>query len=255
MISVVLAAHGSRDPRAASTVREIAVAVAVARPDVTVYDAYLEFDAPHLATVLDALPSSSRIIVMPLLLSSAYHARTDIPSVVDATCQPAQVGVDGGRPAHVLGGSASVEIADVLGEDRRIIAALRSRLGVHGADGLILAAAGTRKTEALAAIEMTAARLGAAEGVPCVAAYASGAGRSFAEAVELLRSAGARRIAMASYFLAPGVLHDRVLASAAECGISSGSQPLGATEEIINIITSRIPALANHSSRPARIPS
>ncbi len=226
---VVLVAHGSRDPRAAVTVRAIVRAVAAARPDVVVHDAYLDFDAPRLADVLAGL-ADRHVVVVPLLLSSAYHARTDVPAIVAAARER----------------GARIDVAAVLGDPdstESVVAALRRRLSAAPVDALVLAAAGTRDVAALAAIDEVAARLGTAASVPCLAGYASGAGRTVTDAIGALRSAGARRIGLASYFLAPGILHDRVLAAAAGATVVS-SDPLGSAPEVIEIISQRIAAAA-----------
>jgi sirohydrochlorin ferrochelatase len=231
MNHVVLAAHGSRDPRSSATVRAIARAVAAARPDLVVHDAYLDFDAPHLATVLDALVDQ-RVTVVPLLLSAAYHARTDIPTIV--------------RAARERG--ADVEIAEVLPDPRDggfdlIVSALRRRLALAGSgfdgsgfDGLVLAAAGSRDAEALAGIEAVAAAFGRAEGRRCVTGYASGAGRPIAEAIEQVRAMGARNVGVAAYFVAPGRLYDRIVEAAAGTVVS---RPLGDAPEIVSIVSRR----------------
>ncbi len=225
MTHVVLVAHGSRDPRAAQTVREIARAVAAARPDVTVRDAYLDFDRPHLADVLAEL-ADEHIMVVPLLLSAAYHARTDIPAIVEA--------------ARDRG--SWVEVSAILA-DQALVGALHRPVSGAAVDAIVLAAAGTRDVAALAAIDEIAAQLGRAASVPCLAGYASGAGRTVTEAIEALRVSGARRIGLAAYFLAPGVLHDRALSAAVGTTVLA-ADPLGAAPEIIDVISARIDDLA-----------
>jgi sirohydrochlorin ferrochelatase len=226
MTHVVLVAHGSRDPRSAVTVRALAQAVAAARPDVVVHDAYLDFDAPHLTAVLATL-ADEHVIVVPLLLSAAYHARTDVPGIV--------------ADARARGGS--IDIANVLGApdaSSRIIAALLRRLpATRPVDALVLGAAGTRDVDALTAIEALARELGQVAGVPCLAGYASGAGRSVPEAIGALTAAGARSVGLVSYFLAPGILHDRVLAAATDARVA-GSEPLGAAPEMVALVSARI---------------
>src|SRR5215475_15239811 len=49
---VVLAAHGSRDPRAAADTRRLVAAVGAARPDLRVRAAYLDFTDPALGAAL-----------------------------------------------------------------------------------------------------------------------------------------------------------------------------------------------------------
>lgn len=218
---VVLVAHGSRDPRSAATVRALARAVAAARPGVQVHDAYLDFDAPHLSNVLTDLRTAdlrtadlvsadggpavaAPVVVVPLLLSAAYHARTDIPSVVaTARAEGARIEV-----TNVLTGASG---RPGSGDANLMVDALRRRVRATGDfDGMVLGAAGTSNVEALATIDTVADALGRTEGLPCIAGYASGAGRPIADAIDVVRRAGARRIGIAAYFLAPGRLYDRI---------------------------------------------
>lgn len=58
-------------------------------------------------------------------------------------------------------------------------------------------------------------------------AYATGPNPSVADGVEGLRAAGARRIALAPWFIAPGRITDRVADWAAAAGVMM-AEPLGA---------------------------
>lgn len=231
---MVLVAHGSRDPRAARTTRSLVRAVAAARPDLRVRAAYLDHTAPSLGAELAALARAGRreAVVVPLLLTEAYHGRVDIPAVL-AEARAAGVAV-AVRRAPILGPAAGVE-----GE---LIAALRRRLGEPrgGLDALVLAAAGTRDPAGRRTVESVAAALGAAVGVPCRAAYASAAAPTPGAAVSGLRAAGARRVAVASYFLAPGRLYDRAVRGAVTAGAVSASEPLGAAGELVTLVLRRL---------------
>src|SRR5690606_4721018 len=108
----------------------------------------------------------------------------------------------------------AVSIADVLGPDRRLETVALRRLRACGVDpadpemGVLLAAAGSSHAPANAAVSTVAHRWGA------VAAFASAATPDVATAAASSRARGARRIAVASWFLAPGRLPDRVRAQA-----------------------------------------
>src|SRR2546421_442453 len=67
----------------------------------------------------------------------------------------------------------------------------RPEAGPGPVDGLVLAAAGTRDESALTMVDLVAQALGGAAGVPCLAGYASGVGRTTAEAVRALQADGA----------------------------------------------------------------
>ena len=81
---LVAVAHGSADPRAAATIGELmAVAARRARarglnaPDLRI--AYLGHAAPSLPQVMSTLGPGAPVTVLPLLLTAAYHSKTDIP--------------------------------------------------------------------------------------------------------------------------------------------------------------------------------
>ena len=93
-------------------------------------------------------------------------------------------------------------------------------------DAVVLAAAGTRDAAARTTIEWAAEALSARLSVPCAVAYASAAPPAAGAAVDLLRAAGARRVGMAAYFLAPGLLYDLAAGSAREAGAVAVAAPL-----------------------------
>lgn len=234
--SLVLVAHGSRDARAARSTHALARAVGAARPDARVATAFLDFEAPGLAAALreEASNGHPAATVVPLLLTAAYHGRVDVPGVL-RTVSELRVGL-----APVLGpvgGPQADGVALSL-----LVRALRRRLADVSAaapDGVVLAAAGTSHVDALTSVDLVADALGAALGVPCVAGYASGAGQSTAAAVADLRSGGAARIAVAAYFLAPGLLYDRAMSGALTAGAHVVAAPLGDAPEIAELVLRR----------------
>ena len=76
----MLTAHGSADPRSSANAHAIAGHLRRLLPDTAVQVAFCEQNAPNLADVLPDAPAGS--VVVPLLLASAYHARTDIPALI-----------------------------------------------------------------------------------------------------------------------------------------------------------------------------
>ncbi|WP_233508496.1 sirohydrochlorin chelatase, partial [Spongiactinospora gelatinilytica] len=76
---MVAVAHGSRDPRAAETVEELLDLVRRDRPGLPVRSAYLDHAPPTLGQALRGLPEA---VVLPLLLTEAYHSRVDIPAAL-----------------------------------------------------------------------------------------------------------------------------------------------------------------------------
>jgi sirohydrochlorin ferrochelatase len=234
---VVLAAHGSRDPRAAVDTAKLVAAVAGVRPDLHVRPGYLDFTAPALGAALDGRHGPTTVV--PLLLTPAYHARVDVPAVVAAardrglsvTTAPVLGPVDDRDPALGLLVRALVrrlaEAAGVAGQLRRSRA-------------VVLGAAGSRDHRALATVDRIAHALGDALGVPCRPGYASGVGEPVGHAVARLAADGADRIAYASLFLAAGRLPDRAATAADTAGVAIVAAPLVDAPELAELVGIRI---------------
>ena len=79
--SIVVAAHGSRDPRAIEEVETLVERMKARSPERTITYGYLEFARPTLAEgVRSALQAGTGPIVMlPALLFAATHAKNDMP--------------------------------------------------------------------------------------------------------------------------------------------------------------------------------
>jgi sirohydrochlorin ferrochelatase len=221
MITVVLAAHGSADPRSAANARAVANQIRYLRPGLAVRVAFCEWNTPRLADVLR--PGA---VVTPLLLANAYHARIDIPR------QLADCGVP-------------VRQADVLGEDGRLVSVLHERLaelGVSPLDsdlGVVVAAIGSTHAAANARTAAVAQMLKAGtQWAGTTTAFATGSGHSVAQAADKLRRRGARRVVIAPWFLAPGRLTDRVAKSTAAQGIPMAA-PLGAHRLVVETVLDR----------------
>ena len=211
-MTLILTAHGSADPRSSANARAIAGHLRRLLPDTEVRVAFCEQNEPNLADVLSEAPAGS--IVTPLLLASAYHARTDIPELI------AQSG-------------ANVCQADVLGEDPRLLQVVRERLSALGVSrfdaglGVVLASVGSSHPAANARTAALANTL--AEGTRWAGvqvAFATGQTPSVPEAVARLRADGARRLVIAPWFLAHGRITDRVAEFARAEGIAM-AEPLG----------------------------
>ncbi|WP_026423064.1 sirohydrochlorin chelatase [Actinokineospora inagensis] len=213
-------AHGSRDPRSAATVGRLLSGVRSLRPSLLVRGAFLDLSSPRVFDVLGELYADGHreVVVVPLLLGRAYHARVDLPGLLDEA--------QGALP-HL-----STTVTDVLGPDPKLEDALLARLGEVGVEpgdpelGVVLAATGSSHARANARVIDIAERWAHTRGWAGVrAAFASTATPDVAAAAAALRARGARRIAVASYFLAPGLLPDRVRAQAGPNAVVA--EPLG----------------------------
>ncbi|MFE2725708.1 sirohydrochlorin chelatase [Kitasatospora sp. NPDC059327] len=222
----LLIAHGSRDPRHAATVAALVEQVRVLRPGLETATAYLDHCAPRIPQVAGRLPDA---VAVPLLLNRAFHAKHDIPAALRSA-------------------GADLPVADVLGPSPLLLAALERRLAESGLDtssplvrartGVVLAAAGSSDPAADAATRALAAGWHEAGGWAGVeVAYASAGGPRVPEAVAALRSAGAQRVAVAPYLLAPGLLPDRIAAAAGDADVLA--PVLGASPELAGLLLRR----------------
>ncbi|MET0840352.1 MAG: CbiX/SirB N-terminal domain-containing protein, partial [Marmoricola sp.] len=172
------------------------------------------------------------IVVVPLLLSEAYHAKIDVPSqIAEATGRHPGLRI---RMTGILG--LEPTFLDVL--DRRLRDAL-SAARVRELDALVLAAAGSSDPLANQAMGRLARVWGARHKLPVTAAFASAAPPATGEAVRVFRAEGRRHVAVASMFLAPGFLPDRAAELALEAGAVAVSEPLGSDPELARTILAR----------------
>jgi sirohydrochlorin ferrochelatase len=251
---VVLVAHGSRDPRAAEHTEALTRAVAVAHPEWEVHASYLDHAGPRPLDVLGRLAAAGhrRAVLVPLLLTAAFHGKVDVPAVVgaareaglpiDVTLSDVLGPVPPGQSAPASSGLASTALVPVL-----LVDGLVRRLPTTDLDAVVLAAAGTRDATARRTVEDAAAALGARLGLPCTVAYASAAPPTAGEAVASL-SAG--RVGVASYFLAPGLLYDNAMASARAAGAVAVAPPLGDAPELVELVAARV-----HAATSAGLPA
>jgi sirohydrochlorin ferrochelatase len=256
---LVAVAHGSRDPRAAATVERLmsrvrAHAAARGLAGLPVRAAYLGHAAPSAGQVLGALPAGP-VVVLPLLLTAAYHSRTDLPAVLRAAATQ-RAGRPGGRAGGRAGGDLEISYGDPLGPHPLLIAALERRLaqaGVPAGPGtsVVLAAAGSSDPGARAAIARLAAQWQAARGWrEVVPSYASAAAPTPGAAVAALRAAGARRVVVASYLLAPGRFADQVRDQAVAAGAAAVSAVLGDAPELADVVLTRYAAALTRPAVP-----
>jgi len=275
-LAVVLVAHGSRDPRAAAATEALARAVRRAHPAWVVHAAYLDHAGPRPLDVLAALPAR-RTVLVPLLLTEAYHGRVDIPAVLEAAAGlpvtvtlagilgppaapslPAQhdpaVAAPGAAARQALVEAAApcvpgqrAAVARGGGVPAELIDGLVRRLPVDGLDAVVLAAAGTRDAVARATVGWAADALSARLGLPCTVAYASASPPAVVDAVDRLRAAGARRVGVSAYFLAPGFLYDLAARSARAAGAVTVADPLGDAPELVRLIAARVEAVVTHA--------
>lgn len=200
---LVAVSHGTRSATGRRTIAQLRLAVAAARPGLEVVAAHVDVQKPALDAVVARLAAAGRAcVVVPLLLSTGYHVRSDVDGPVSA--------------ARAAGGRAVAAAA--LGPDPLLVDVLCDRLAAAGArdeDAVVLAAAGSLAPQAVADVEQVLAALSARReqrgGGPVVAGYASAQEPTVPQACAALRSEHPdRRVAVVPYLLAPGVFSQRL---------------------------------------------
>lgn len=230
-MTLVLAAHGSRDPRFAHTAGRIADRVAERLPGVDVRLAFLDLNTPTVADTLQRL--TGNVTVVPLLLSDAFHARVDLPAIISAA-QQRNPGLDAVQTAP-------------LGADPRLAVVAADRLRqaeLLPGDGILSAAVGSTASSANAAAYRHAEQLAdLLDEHPVRTVFCTDVGRRDAQlqaAFEELRAAGARRFIVSPFMVSSGLLSDRLEhyldVHAPDYAVAG---PLGAHSRLVDVIADR----------------
>jgi sirohydrochlorin ferrochelatase len=219
---LVACAHGTREPAGRRVVGSLVAALREARPQLRVETAFVDVQPPRVGEVVRQAGVDGRhAVVVPLLLSGGYHVHVDIAEAV-------------------AGPGASA--ARALGPDPRLAAVLLDRLTEAGAtpdDAVVLAAAGSSDARAGADVEQVLAATRAVWGGPVTVGYGAKAVPGVPAALAAARAAHpGRRVVIASYLLAPGFFHDRLLAAGADLV----SAPLGADPRVAEVVLDRYDA-------------
>ncbi|HUQ56732.1 sirohydrochlorin chelatase [Lentzea sp.] len=201
-VKLVLAFHGTRDPRGVAVCSEIASMVAAA-VDVPVVVAYADVLQPDVRSGVDG-----PCVVVPVFLAAGYHVRVDIPAQI--------------------GARSDVVVTPPLGLDA--VPAVRDRLrqaGFRRGDVVVLAAAGSSDARALADVRRAASLVGAS-----AVGYVATASPRVADVVAGIVG---RRVVVASWLLAPGAFHG----SLASCGADVVAGPVGAHPLVVDALVRR----------------
>ncbi|WP_336048629.1 sirohydrochlorin chelatase [Streptomyces sp. CA2R101] len=262
--TLLVVAHGSRDPRHAAAVSALCARVRALRPGLRVEVGYLDFNAPRVPRVLERLSAEAEaegrraavsgrrggpgggvreVVALPLLLTRAFHAKSDIPAVL--------------RAATARLPLLTVRQAEVLGPSPLLTAALERRLaqagvrpGDRGSTGVVLASAGSSDPEASAVIAEIAREWRHTAGWCAVRpAFASASLPRTADAVRELRAEGVGRVAVAPYVIAPGFLPDRIAAGAREAGADVLAPVLGPAPELARLLLRRYDGAVRDGAR------
>ncbi|WP_306360169.1 sirohydrochlorin chelatase [Nocardia sp. CC227C] len=264
---MILVAHGSRDPRSAATMHALTERISAARPDLDVRLAFLDLSTPSVEQVVATVAADghSHAVVVPLLLGKAFHARVDLPGLL----------------AHAGARHPRLRLtqADVLGPDPLLVEVLRDRVLeslTAGSCGEALRSARIDATsiaasrvdvDAVAASPLTSGpHLGVA--VAAVGSSSTAANERTAQVARLLtahtgwsteicfatieptvtaalsrlRARGARQLLVAPWFLAPGLLTDRLATAAPDV---THTAAIGTHPRLVQVALDRFDAAAS----------
>jgi sirohydrochlorin ferrochelatase len=211
-MTLLVVAHGTRDPAGALVSSRLAASVAERVP-VPVELAYAGVRGPSVASVLRRV--AGPVVVAPAFLAAGYHVRVDVPGQIVAS----------GRDDVRLAAPPSVSAMVSAVVDRLLEAGFRS------SDDVVLAAAGSSDSAAVADVRRAAGLLSGLVGRPVRIGCIGAGSPTVAEAV-----AGCDgRVAVASWLLAPGVFHSRL----ARCGAAVVSAPVGVHSALVRELVSR----------------
>lgn len=228
--ALLLVAHGTREAAGAVVVERIAQLVRERVPMVEVRACYADVRGPTPADALAGLPGPC--VAVPMFLAAGYHVRVDVPGQLRSA----------GRP--------DVLIADAFGPDPMLVSAAAERLASAGSrrdDAVVLAVAGSSDVSAQADGALAARRLGRVLGGPVALATIAAGGPRVPEVVADLRAAGARRVAVASWLLAPGLFQRRL----DEAGADVVAAPLADHPAVPGLVVARYRSALAEAARSA----
>jgi precorrin-8X/cobalt-precorrin-8 methylmutase len=213
--SIVVAAHGSRDPAALREVETLLALMKGHGPRTTITHGFLEFALP---TIDDAVREvieggASRVVMLPALLLAATHAKNDMPGELALLKrQFPDVEFHFGAPTELH------PLLLQLSQQRIVEAEACSRRTVRRADTcLVVVGRGTNDPDANSAVSKLARML--EEGMGFGASFVCYAGTAAPDLADGLRRAarlGCERVVVFPYFLFDGVLVKRIYSAADE---------------------------------------
>lgn len=229
---VVLLSHGSADPRARLACDLLARRVGH-RLGAFIAQATLDLDRPRLDGAIAYLHSKGihDLVVVPMLLTTAYHATHDVPMFAAAT-----------RASHP---HARITMANPIGADPHLLRGLDAVLKAAGHrpspdTAVVLASAGSsfaaaRSRHAALALEWRTHGWGAS-----AVAFASGPGPRVSAAVADLRDAGYADICVSPFLIAPGAMSQRIAAAARDAGAHAVTGTLHSTDAAMEVVLRRV---------------
>lgn len=219
--TLVAVAHGTRDPHGPAAVEGLLDGVRLHLPDIEVVGAYVELVRPSLPDVLRRLRRPA--VVVPLLLSTGYHVRTDLPAAAARARAP-------------------VVLAPPLGPSPLLAEALLGRISAAGAepgDPVVLGAAGSSDPAAAQAVRHAARLLARRWAGPVTTGFLSAARPSLDAAVQDAVLRTGRAVTVAPYLLAPGRFSEELAETARRYQAARCADVLAGHPRVADLVAQR----------------
>ena len=234
---LLLVAHGSRSGAGVDDMRDLAALVSdtPGLGGIDVDLGYLEMSDPPAGVALDRLVElgASHVVVLPLMLLAAGHSKSDVPAVVlEGRARHPGVALAYGRP---------------FGVDHALLEVARRRVEEVGGAGqpLALLARGTSDPDANGEAYKAGRLLAECTGAPLVnVGYSGVTWPTVPDSLEQLDRLGSTTIVAFSWFLATGVLVERIGRQLSEHAARRGTTVLdagylGPSQDLADLVVER----------------
>lgn len=216
---LLLVGHGSRAAASEAEMQSLGDQVADALPDVAVDVGFLEMTDPPAGPVLDRLVAHGcqRVVVLPLMLLAAGHAKSDVPAVVLE-----------GRQRHPR---TDIVFGSPLGVAHDLVGLLGDAVVRRGGQGLplVVVARGTSDPDANAEAHRAARLVAEWSGAPFLQVAFTGVTWPLVpEGLDAAHRLGHRRAALAFWFLCDGRLIERARGDIGQFADRTGVEVLDA---------------------------
>lgn len=211
-VRLVTVAHGTRTPAGNAIARQVTQA-AEAALGVPALSSFVELSAPLFSDVMRFTHRPA--VAVPLLLSTGFHIRHDLPEALALAPGPVSMaGALGPHPLLAVAGAARLREG-----------------GVEPGRPVLLVAAGSNDPDATTDLRRAAEHLSGAWGAPVTVAVLGGAGAR-------LEDVAAPDHAVSPYLLAPGFFATRLRSAAVARGLPC-ADVLGAHDRVVDLVVER----------------
>lgn len=218
--TLLAVAHGTGNPAGLAEIRRLIELVRTSRPETSIELCWLDRADPDLPTTLGRL--NGPVVIVPVLLSTGYHVKVDIPAAVAERIPTAVTAPLGPDP----------RITDVVAQRLREVAP------EPGSD-VVLIASGSSDPEAAEQLVQVAGDLSSMIGATV---------HPRTLATERWFDDLPRPCEVANYLLAPGYFNDRVQGQARQLSDHPAAAPIGAHRMVADVILERYDAAVRQFS-------